>query len=122
MAWDWEGELPALAAQTDTAAAAAISAMTKTQNVDSITTYQLYESIVRAEADVLSAADKVELDRILSLGLIYVRAGKTRNTLTAMFGAGTATRANLLATTTITVPKYSDPCSPGQVHSWRAQR
>lgn len=119
MAYAWESELVALSGYSDQEAANIINAMQKEVEVETITTYQLYEGIDRTEADALDASDKTELNRILGLNVIYVKTGKTRTVLMNMFPGGTTTRNNLLPLMVESGAKYDETCTANQVYEVR---
>jgi hypothetical protein len=59
--------------------------------------YEVWEAIVPAEWDAITAAEKERIRITLSLGTVMMRGPNTRAALRGAFGAGTATRAALLA-------------------------
>lgn len=62
-----------------------------------IPTWEVFEATVPAEWSALSAAEKQRYQTILSMGTVNVKKPNTRSTFASMFGAGTTTRANLIA-------------------------
>lgn len=64
---------------------------------DVVPTWEVFEATVPSEWTALSAAEKQRYQSILAMGSINLKKPNTRSTFAAMFGAGTTTRANLIA-------------------------
>ena len=85
------------AGMTDQQAADSLNALNRTLDVETLPTSDIFEAIVLADYTALTAAQKTTLQIILSLGTVKVKGSNTRAALLSIFGAGTATRANLAA-------------------------
>ena len=64
---------------------------------DLIPSHELFEAIVPADWTAATAQEKQRIQLVLSMGTVDVRGANTRAAFQAAFGAGTTTRANLLA-------------------------
>lgn len=64
---------------------------------DLIPAYELFEAIVPAEWAAATAQEKQRLQMILGMGMVAVRGANTQQAFRDAFGAGTTTRANLIA-------------------------
>lgn len=64
--------------------------------------HEVFEAVVPSEYAALTSANKTLLQTILGMGTINVQGSNTRAALAGMFGAGTATRAALVALQTRT--------------------
>lgn len=64
---------------------------------DLVPAYEVVEAMVASEYASLSAAEKTRIQTIVGAGTIYVKGPNTRAAFAAAFGAGTTSRANLLA-------------------------
>lgn len=74
-----------------------------------IPTYEIYNAIVPAEFQALSAANQQLIRDILGMGTVDVSAGTgVRNVILQVFGAATVTRANL----TLIAAPYDTPRTP----------
>lgn len=62
-----------------------------------IEAYELWEAINAGEYAGLTATERQRLQTILGMGRVNLKGDNTRAALALMFGAGTATRANILA-------------------------
>ena len=90
--------LPAYAKMTNAKAAAALNAASVNVARSSITGTELWECTVLAEYAALAQAARDAYQVLVSLGSIDVSEGSnSRMALAVLFGAGTQTRANLLA-------------------------
>lgn len=58
--------------------------------------WEVFEATAPAEWTALSATEKQRYQTILAMGSVNVKRTNTRNALATMFGAGTATRADLI--------------------------
>ena len=67
------------------------------EDVESVTGQDIFEAVAPGEYNALSADYKALLHAIIGMGTILVNGTNTKAALTAMFGAGTNTRANLAA-------------------------
>jgi len=82
----------------DDAAAASLNGASRTVPVESVSPADFLRGMVKTEWDALSATDRQYLGILLGNGPIDIRTGsQIRVALLAMFGAQSATRANLLA-------------------------
>lgn len=64
---------------------------------DIVAAYEVYEAMVAAEYDALTAAKKERVRNLLSMGQLNAKGANTRNTLLDCFAPGTTTRTNLAA-------------------------
>ena len=64
---------------------------------DLVQAHEIFEQIVPAEWVSLVATERERINQILSMGWVNVSGANTRAAFQAAFGAGTTTRANLLA-------------------------
>lgn len=64
---------------------------------DIIEAYELIDATVPAEWASLSAAEKQRYQTITGAGRVNIKNANTRSSLASIFGAGTTTRANMLA-------------------------
>lgn len=90
-------------------AAAEMNALNVSVQRETISSSIIFESIAETDFDTLTTAQKEKLQLILGLG-DEVQVGptsRTRAMLLAMFGAGTDTRANLVAAVTETISRSS---------------
>ena len=85
------------AGMSDTQAADSLNALNRTVNVASVTGQDIFEAVVPGEYAALTADQKSLLHALIGMGTIKVNATNTKAALLAMFGAGTTTRANLVA-------------------------
>lgn len=86
------------AGMTPALAAASLNARNRPgPDRDTVPAYEILEAIVPAEWTSLSAAEKQRVQTIISAGTVNLKGANTRAMLGAAFGAGTTTRANLLA-------------------------
>jgi hypothetical protein len=136
MAWDWEVELLALAALSDHEAAAAINAMTVEVRNEYRITYRTILSATKDPANVeaIAAGIKAQMPTVDGMLREYSAEGgvdiafpETRAFIQGLVGTGDGKLSQaqadaICALGIVAKQKYSDPCSPGQVHSWRAQR
>jgi hypothetical protein len=65
----------------------------------------VFEAIVPGEWASLTAQEKQRVQTILGMGEVDLSGPNTRASLAAAFGAGTTTRANLLALQTLSTPR-----------------
>jgi len=107
------------AAMSDLAVATLLNDDTtgRTVQVPTLDSVQLYEAIDTAEFDALTAAQKVDIDRLYGLGVgIDITAGsKARAVLVNAFGPGSASRTAILA---IVVKAVSRAEELGIGHVW----
>lgn len=99
--------LPAYAGLTAAAAAALLNG-TDSPAVAAralVPAYEVFEAIAPAEWAALTANEKQRVQTILGMGQVDLSGANTRAALAAAFGAGTATRAALLALQTQSVPR-----------------
>lgn len=86
---------------TDVAAAVSLNddGTGRTLPVNTLSASEIYEAIDTAEFAALTAGQKSDIDRILSLGsdIVLTSSSKARAMLTAVFGAGTASRTAIVA-------------------------
>ena len=87
---------------TDQQVADHLLQLTGTRDVDAVSPTDIYEAIVPSEYVGLTDAEKLQLSDIFSLPEVRL-GGNAEVVLTNAFGAGTTTRTNLLALTTVTV-------------------
>lgn len=90
--------LPEYAALDNVAAAAHLmgkTAVTATRKL--VPAHELYEAMVPTEWENTSAQEKQRIENILSMGTADLGGTNTRAALAAAFGAGTQSRANILA-------------------------
>lgn len=62
-----------------------------------VPTYELFEAIVPSEWAAATAQEKQRVQTILSMGMANVAGANTQQAFRDAFGAGTTTRANLIA-------------------------
>jgi len=93
------GYAPMLSAGDHAGVAAALNLVRQTITIrrDILPAHELFECVVTAEYNSLTASEKSRLDTILGMGTVNVKGDNTRSQLSAMFVAGTATRTNMLA-------------------------
>jgi hypothetical protein len=86
-------------AGNDQGIADALNLVRQTINIDRdfVAGWEVVEAMVSAEYAALSTAEKTRIQTIIGAGTIYVKGTNTRAAFAAAFGAGTTTRANLLA-------------------------
>lgn len=85
-------------AMTDSEAAAKLNDATLRDLPRSvIDTWEILDATVPSEYATLTANQRQTYQIIISSGQVSIASTNIRNALAAMFGAGTATRANLLA-------------------------
>jgi hypothetical protein len=70
-----------------------------------VAAHDVYEAIDPGEWSALSAALKQTITDLLNMGEIDASGTRTRATFGAAFGAGSTSRANLLALTTVSVAR-----------------
>lgn len=83
--------------KTSVQIAVLLNARTQTTERLVIPSYEVIEATVPSEWVALTAAEKQRYQTIISAGQVMVKGPNTRATFAAMFGPGTATRANLAA-------------------------
>ena len=64
---------------------------------ETVTASELFEEIVPTEWITLTVQEKQRIQMILSMGTVNLKGTNTRASLAAAFGAGTQTRANIIA-------------------------
>lgn len=98
---------PTYAGKTDAEASDLLngtdSPVTRTRAV--VPSYLVFEAIAPADWTALTAGEKTRVQTILGMGQVDLSGANTRASLAAAFGAGTATRAALLAIQTETVSR-----------------
>ena len=116
--------LPAYAGATDTEAAALLMAVNQEVARTSISAVELWERTTLAEYAALTQAQRDAYGVLIAMGTIDVSAGtNSRASLSAMFGAGTATRAALVALLALPILKSrADVLGLGEVTAGDVQR
>ncbi len=96
---DGLGLAPHVAAGSDATIAEILNQVRVAVQIDreTIPAHEIFEAIVPAEWASLTAQEKQRVQTILSMGQVNLKGANTRAALAAAFGAGTTTRANLLA-------------------------
>ncbi len=91
---------------------------TTLRNVDRaiIEAYEMIEATVPAEFATLTAVEKQRYQIITGAGTVNIRGPNIRAAIGAMFGAGTQTRANLVALQTESMSRAAE-LGLGQVYS-----
>lgn len=74
-----------------------LNGLTQTMERIIIPTWEILEATVQSEWSALTAAEKQRYQTFVSVGSLNVKGTNVRAAFAAMFGAGTQTRANLLA-------------------------
>jgi hypothetical protein len=87
---------------TDAAAAAELNKVPSWNATDKVArdlipSYELFEAIVPSEWAAATAQEKQRVQMILGMGMVSVRGANTQQAFKDAFGAGTTTRANLIA-------------------------
>lgn len=85
------------AGKNDAQIAALLNAINQTSQRDIIPAYEILEAMDATEFAALSAAQKTIYQIFISAGSVNIKGANTRAAFGAMFGAGTATRAAILA-------------------------
>ena len=67
--------------------------------------HEVWEAIVPTERKVLAADDKQAVQSLLSMGTVNIAGANTHKSLSDIFGQGTATRTNLVALRSVSVPR-----------------
>lgn len=70
-----------------------------------VAAYEVFEAIVPSEWAAVTAANQARVNALLSMGNVNAAGANTKATFAAAFVAGTTTRTNLLALTTLTTPR-----------------
>lgn len=86
-----------------------------------IPSYEILEATVPAEWATLTAQEKQRYQTLISAGQVNLRGANTRAMLGAMFGAGTTTRANMLALQTGPVKSRAEELGLGEVREGDVQ-
>lgn len=73
-----------------------------------IPAHEILEATVPADWATLTAAEKQRYQTITGAGQVNLRGANTRLALAAMFGAGTQTRANLIALQSVTISRAEE--------------
>lgn len=81
----------------DTGCAAVLNALPAVIDRTEIPSHEVFEAVVPAEWSAITAAEKQRVQTILGMGTVNFGGPNTRAALGSAFGAGTTTRANLLA-------------------------
>jgi hypothetical protein len=111
-----ELQKPAYSGMTDAQAAAVINALAVTKPAGIIPAYQVINATVASEWAALTAAEKQRYQTIVGAGQIDTSNANVIAAFAAMFGAGTSTRAALLALATVTV-SWAQETLGGLVHA-----
>lgn len=89
-----------------------------------IPSHEILEATVPGEWAALTAAEKQRYQTITGAGQVNLRGSNTRSALAAMFGAGTTTRANLIALQKVVVSRAEElglgRVEPGHIGKARA--
>lgn len=85
------------AGKTGAQCAALLNAVNQVIERETIPAWEVLEATVPAEYAALSAAEKTRYGLFVGAGDVNVKGTNTRAAFAVMFGAGTQTRANLLA-------------------------
>ena len=89
----------------------------RTAQASGLTSGELYEALDKTEYAALGAADQKIIDILLGIGDMNIDpTSKTRADLLAIFGAGTATRTDLIEAVTSTISRATE-LGFGTVHS-----
>lgn len=98
------------AAKTDQQIADLLNSLTTSRTIERsiIPAHEVLEATVPAEWAALTAAEKQRYQTITGAGQVNLRGANTRSTMGAMFGAGTTTRANLIALQTKAVSRAEE--------------
>ena len=111
-------------AMTDAQAATDLNTNQRTALRTRVETWELLEATVNAEYDALATANRTKYNAILAMGTINPAGTNVRAILSALFGAGTVTRTNLLALQNRTVNRAEElglgRVEPGDVQAARA--
>jgi len=83
--------------KTDAQIADLMTAKTRSRPRDIIATWEILEATAPADWLALNAAERQRYQTIVSAGQVSVRGANIRSSLVNMFGAGSATRASLVA-------------------------
>lgn len=100
-----ELQKPDLSGLSDAAAASKLNADTVTTTVPRsiVPSYEVLEAMDPTEWAALTSDNKTRIQMFISAGSINIQGTNTRNAFAAAFGAGTASRAALLALQNTTV-------------------
>lgn len=89
-----------------------------------VPSHEILEATVPSEWSALTAAEKQRYQTITGAGQVNLSGPNTRLMLGAMFGAGTQTRANMIALQTIVVSRAEElglgKVEPGHIQKARA--
>lgn len=85
------------AGMTDSQVLASLKTKNRPTERSVVESYEIIEATVPAEWGSLSAAEKQRYQTLTGAGRVNLKGANTRAMLGAMFGAGTTTRANLVA-------------------------
>jgi hypothetical protein len=91
---------PAYTGKTDAQCVVLLNAGTLTTPVSSVSGADIFEACVPAELAALTAEQKALFGNLIGMGEVRVNGTNTRAAFASLFGAGTATRAALLALAT----------------------
>lgn len=89
----------------DTVVAGMLNTVNFLVDVETITPQQVFAVVDPSEYQALTATQHTLLWGILNMGLVYLKDPNTRTALAGMFGAGSLTRAALVALQTTTVSR-----------------
>ena len=107
--------------KTDAQIADLLNNKVRSKNRLTVTADQLIQAIVWTEWDSLTASQKQQLQLIVGAGVVSVNNTNVRTALLAMFGAGSTTRANLLALAVMPTSR-ADELGFGIVEYWDVAR
>lgn len=85
------------AGMTDAQRLASLLASNRPTERDIVPAHEVIEAMVPTEWAALTAQEKQRISTLISAGQVNLKGPNTRASLAAAFGAGTATRANLVA-------------------------
>lgn len=108
---------------TDAQAAGDLNSKYRTVPVRVLASHEIFEAIVPSEYDALANTAKDKLKAMLAMGTIDPYGANTSSTFSALFAAGTQTRANLLALRTTAISRAEElglgVVAPGHVYKAR---